>query len=303
MNSTATAKYVGRFAPSPSGPLHFGSLVTALGSFLQAKSNHGQWLVRIEDIDPPREAPGATDSILRCLEAHHLFWDGEVVYQSNRTALYNENIQNLHQQGLTYYCQCTRAELSRLKAQQRCHCASVLNTVRSGAIRFKFQNSNLQFYDQLLGQVTLQDKDVAGQFAIKRKDGFFAYQLAVVVDDIQQGITEVARGADLLDATLYQIALYKAFNKPIPKFLHLPLVLSSSGKKLSKQNHAEEVSTNSVSKNLIDALLFLGMRPPHEVQQSSAENILNWAIIHWDLTQLGTQTERIDNRIGLADSI
>jgi glutamyl-Q tRNA(Asp) synthetase len=300
---TSPANYVGRFAPSPSGPLHFGSLVTALGSYLQAKANKGRWLVRIEDIDPPREIPGASDAILRCLEAHQLFWDDKVIYQSAQSELYNQKIEYLHQQGLTYFCQCTRAQLSSLTADQICHCAAYELAPDGCALRFKYQSTNLQFFDQLLGQVKVKSEALASHFAIKRKDGLFAYQLAVVVDDIQQGITEVARGADLLDATLYQIALYEAFNAPIPDFLHFPVVLSEQGKKLSKQNHAEEVSANLVESNLINALNFLGLSPPLEVQQDSPQNILQWAIAHWDLSQIGTQTGRIDNRIGQADSI
>lgn len=302
-NPTSTSHYVGRFAPSPSGPLHFGSLVTALGSFLQAKSNNGQWLVRIEDIDPPREVPGATDAILRCLEAHHLFWDAEVVYQSRRSDLYNQKIEFLHQQGFTYFCHCTRAQLSSLKASQLCDCATSNKSPNRAAIRFKYQATNLQFFDQLLGLVKIKSEDLAGHFAIKRKDGLFAYQLAVVVDDIYQGITEVARGADLLDATLFQIALYQAFKAPIPNFLHFPVVLGESGKKLSKQNHAKEVSTNLVVGNLIGALGFLGIPPPQELHLDNPQNILQWAIQHWNLSHLGAQTGRIDNRIGQADSI
>jgi glutamyl-Q tRNA(Asp) synthetase len=307
-NVTSDSGYVGRFAPSPSGPMHFGSLVTALGSFLQAKSQNGRWLLRIEDIDPPREVVGASESIMRCLEAHHLFWDHEVVYQSHRGYLYTERIQYLTQQGLTYHCQCSRAQLASLKFDQICVCANqnVNNENRNNensAIRFRHHNIHQQFFDVLLGQVNFPKLDIPAQFAIKRKDNLFAYQLAVVVDDIQQGITEVARGADLLNATLFQLALYQAFKRPAPKFLHFPVVVTEPGKKLSKQNHACEINPNDAQTNLTNALGFLGFLLPKELQRGSAQNILNWALCEWDLRKIPAKTECIDNRIGHKDSI
>jgi glutamyl-Q tRNA(Asp) synthetase len=300
---TSNTSYVGRFAPSPSGHLHFGSLVTALGSYLRAKSQNGKWLLRIEDIDPPREIAGASDSIMRCLEAHQLFWDAEVVYQSKRNDIYNDYIQRLSDRGLTYCCSCTRAQLAKLKSGQRCSCFLLNISVENSAIRFKHHQKYQQFYDELLGKVDMSKHDISSQFSIKRKDGLFAYQLAVVVDDIEQGITEVARGADLLDATSYQLALYQAFDSPAPKFLHFPVVVTQPGKKLSKQNHASEVNTSDVRTNLINALGFLGFSVSKELKQGSAQNILNWAISEWDLSKVPAKTECIDNRIGQADSI
>ena len=307
-NVTSNDGYVGRFAPSPSGQMHFGSLVTALGSFLQAKSHNGRWLLRIEDIDPPREVAGASESIMRCLEAHHLFWDHEVIYQSHRGDLYTEKIQYLTEQGLTYHCQCSRAQLASLKFDQECVCANQNRNNENrnnenSAIRFRHHNIHQGFFDELLGQVNFPKLDVPAQFAIKRKDNLFAYQLAVVVDDIQQGITEVARGADLLDATLFQLALYQAFDKPAPKFLHFPVVVTEPGKKLSKQNHACEINPNDARTNLINALGFLGFLPTKELQRGSVQNILNWAICEWDLRKIPAIPECIDNRIGHEDSI
>lgn len=298
-------QYVGRFAPSPSGPLHFGSLVTALGSFLRAKSQHGKWLLRIEDIDPPREVSGATDAILACLEAHHLYWDEEIVYQSARSDLYDEKIQWLSEQGFTYICQCTRAQLAKLQSGDVCHCATDIRSKTNGmgAIRFRYPEPDYQFNDELQGTVRFSAQSLPAQFAIKRKDGLYAYQLAVVVDDIQQGVTEVARGADLLEATLYQKALYQAFNCSAPKFLHFPVVVTEPGKKLSKQNHAKEVSANYASVNLIQALDFLGLSVPKDMHKEAPAVLLNWAIQVWDLTKLVAQPERIDNRIGYKDSI
>ena len=299
----ASDGYIGRFAPSPTGQLHFGSLVTALGSFLQAKSQDGQWLLRIEDIDPPREVAGASDAIMRCLEAHHLFWDGDVVYQSTRSGLYNEKIQYLTAQGLTYHCQCTRTELAKLTYGQLCDCANQNFGSKNCAVRFRHHNTQQHFYDELLGQVNFPKHDKSTQFAIKRKDTLCAYQLAVVVDDIQQGITEVARGADLIDSTFFQLALYQAFGRPAPKFLHFPMVVTESGEKLSKHKHACEVDINDAAANLINALEFLGLSPSKGLKRGSAENILNWAIQEWDLSNIPVKTECIDNRIGQADSI
>ena len=301
--ATPSEGYVGRFAPSPTGHLHFGSLVTALGSFLQAKSQNGQWLLRIEDVDQPREFAGASDSIMRCLEAHHLFWDGDVVYQSNRSHLYNEKIQDLTAQGLTYHCQCTRLELANLKHDQLCDCANQNLHVENYAIRFRYHNTQQQFYDELLGQVDFPKQGIPAQFAIKRKDALFAYQLAVVVDDIEQGITEVARGADLVDSTFFQLALYHAFESPAPKFLHFPMVVTEPGIKLSKHNHACEVNTHDASTNLVNALEFLGLSVTKELKRESPQNILKWAMQVWDLSHIPAKTECIDNRIGQADSI
>lgn len=302
-NFTPHSGYVGRFAPSPSGHLHFGSLVTALGSFLRAKNSGGQWLLRIEDIDPPREMVGASDSIMRCLENHHLFWDGEVVFQSGRSELYNEKIQYLAEQGFTFYCQCTRAQLAHLEPGQTCGCANQNLSPENKAIRFNHHFIHQYFYDELLGHVEFPKQSIPPQFTIKRKDALFAYQLAVVVDDIQQGITEVARGADLVAATLLQLALYQAFKSPAPKFLHFPVVVTEPGKKLSKQNHACELDPNKVGTNLINALRFLGLPVTKELQRESVANIMNWAISEWDLNKIPAKTECIDNRIGQADSI
>ena len=300
---TNSNSYVGRFAPSPSGHLHFGSLVTALGSFLQAKSQDGQWLLRIEDIDPPREVAGASDSIMRCLEAHHLFWDGEVVYQSNRSDLYNDNIQHLTELGLTYHCKCTRLQLANLKHAQLCDCASQNLSLENSSIRFRYPNTQQKFCDELLGTVDLPKDGIPAQFAIKRKDDLFAYQLAVVVDDIHQGVTEVARGADLVDSTFFQLALYNALDSPVPRFLHFPMVVTEPGKKLSKHNHACEVDINDASTNLINALEFLGLSLTKELRHESAQNILKWAAQVWDVSNIPAKTECIDNRIGQADSI
>ena len=190
-----------------------------------------------------------------------------------------------------------------LKNGETCACAHQNLSAENTAIRFNHHNIQQHFHDELLGQVDFPRHDIPSQFTIKRKDGLFAYQLAVVVDDIQQGITEVARGADLMDATLLQLALYQAFSRPAPKFLHFPVVVTEPGKKLSKQNHASGVNPLNVSANLINALEFLGLPLTKELQRESVPNILNWAISEWDLHKIPAKTECIDNRIGQADSI
>ncbi|MEP1382971.1 MAG: tRNA glutamyl-Q(34) synthetase GluQRS [Paraglaciecola sp.] len=297
------SQYVGRFAPSPSGPLHFGSLVTALASYLQAKSQQGRWLLRIEDIDPPREIKGASKNILRCLEAHHLFWDEDVTYQSTRSALYEQTLHGLMEQGHTYACQCTRAELSELANGNVCGCAESPSLTQNSAIKFKHLDPILEFQDGLLGTQAFDKSAIPAQFSLKRKDGLYAYQLAVVVDDIQQGITEVARGADLLDATVFQLALYKALQVSAPSFMHFPVVVTPSGKKLSKQNHAKAIDVKQVNHNLCDALAFLGMTVPKSCRTETPQNIIAWAVERWDLRQITAKTARIDNRIGGLDSI
>lgn len=297
------SQYVGRFAPSPSGPLHFGSLVTALASFLQAKSQQGRWLLRIEDIDPLREVKGASEDILTCLEAHHLFWDDDVTYQSTRSDLYEQTLDRLKAQGFTYSCQCTRAQLSELPNGSLCDCTESKVVIQNSAIKFKHLDPILEFQDSLLGIQKFDKSAIPAQFSLKRKDGLYAYQLAVVVDDIAQGITEVARGADLLDATVFQLALFKAFGAIPPSFAHFPVVVTPSGKKLSKQNHAKAIDVKQANHNLCDALNFLGMSVPNNYSFETPQNIIAWAIEHWDLRQITAKTARIDNRIGGLDSI
>lgn len=299
----SSTQYVGRFAPSPSGPLHFGSLVTALGSYIQAKFNGGKWLLRIEDLDPPREVAGASDDILRCLERHHLYWDDELVYQSQRMDIYQQKIDWLLEKKFGFYCQCTRANLNKLRKNSYCPCFNQHQALPNNAVRFKHLNPIRSFDDKLLGKIEFQLNELPNQFAIKRKDGLIAYQLAVVVDDIQQGITEVARGADLLPATVFQLALYRAFDCVSPDFLHFPVVVSETGRKLSKQNHAPAIHENRVMDNLVAALGFLGLPVNSDMFASDPETILAWAIENWDLKKLVAKTEQIDNRIAQADSI
>jgi glutamyl-Q tRNA(Asp) synthetase len=303
LNASPSLAYVGRFAPSPSGPLHFGSLVTALGSYLQARKLQGKWLVRIEDIDPPREISGASARILETLEQHHLYWDDTPVYQSQRTALYQEKINDLATQGSTFFCHCTRAQLASLTAKKLCLCADNDVSADDAAVRFKNSAGIVSFYDLVQQQVNSVVRDTQAQFAIKRKDGLFAYQLAVVVDDIAQGISEVVRGADLLHATFYQLALYKAFGAQPPRFAHLPLVLNANGAKLSKQNHALAIDSQQAALNLFNAMEFLGLMPPASLAKAAPRDMLNWAIDAWDLSAVPRKIACNDNRIKALYSI
>jgi glutamyl-Q tRNA(Asp) synthetase len=303
ITSSSNLGYIGRFAPSPSGPLHFGSLVAALASFLQAKQHKGQWLLRIEDIDPPREQVGAASEILHTLEQHGLYWDGEVQYQSQRSELYEQTLCWLEDNDLCYRCQCSRKKLRAQEPDLSCPCQGLKLKASGCSIRFKNRSPVAGFSDRLLGPVKFEREHSHGDFLVKRRDGLYAYQLAVVVDDIAQGITEVARGADLLQATAYQLALYEAFSQAPPTYLHFPLVMSESGKKLSKQNHAEGIVNTIASRNIVDALEFLGLPIPLEIHRAGISELLDWATNEWKNRAVSAKTERIDNRIGGPDSI
>ena len=296
-------QYIGRFAPSPSGPLHFGSLVAALGSYLQAKKQNGLWLVRIEDIDPPREQRGASVDILHTLEQHGLHWDGPPIYQSRQSNFYEQALSWLQENKQTYYCRCSRKQRQALGENQRCPC-SELNLLSTGcSTRFKNTDPAIGFRDQLLQKVEFEPSQTQGDFVVKRKDGLYAYQLAVVVDDILQGVTEVVRGSDLLPATAYQLALYQAFVHPPPRYLHLPVVVSQPGKKLSKQNHAPAVDNRRAGTNIIDALSFLGISVPTTLLKATVDELLLWMTQEWNVNALMAKTEGIDNRIDRPDSI
>jgi glutamyl-Q tRNA(Asp) synthetase len=295
--------YVGRFAPSPSGALHFGSLVAALGSYLQARKEKGQWLVRIEDIDPPREVAGASENILNTLEQHSLHWDAPPIYQSKRSVLYQEKIDWLMANGYTFNCHCTRAKLAALNFEKPCSCSQLTLPLAGCAVRIKIDVDIASFYDDIQMHVARKSDECDAMFAIKRKDGLFAYQLAVVVDDIAQGITQVVRGADLLQATFYQLTLYKAFGIAPPRFAHLPLVLSANGTKLSKQNHAQAIDAKRVNQNLYDAMCFLGLLPPVILKSATPSDMLNWAINAWELSTVPHNVVCKDNRIGALYSI
>lgn len=294
LTGSPPAAYIGRFAPSPTGPLHQGSLVSALASYLHAYSYGGQWLVRMEDLDPPREIPGAATAILRSLEDHGLEWDGEVLYQSRRLPAYEEVVQVLRAAELVYPCDCTRQDLQAMNGiyDGRCRTRRVDSGVPH-ALRLKLYDlpqrttSDLvEFVDLIQGEQTQNLRSIAGDQIVKRKDGLFAYQLAVVVDDIAQRVTHIIRGRDLLDVSARQIFLFQLLNASVPVFGHVPLVMNGQGQKLSKQNLAEPLSSERAGNNLWHALTFLGQNPPAELHNAEAEEVLNWARTNWQLSSI-----------------
>lgn len=282
--------YRGRFAPSPTGPLHFGSLVTALASYLDARARDGEWLVRIEDLDPLRESPEAANQILHSLTKHHLIWDGEVRYQSARLATYQQLADQLIEQGKAYYCGCSRKELQANDGRHPYHCRTGGSAPedRPRAIRYALANEHAHWHDRILGGQHQTVRAEVDDPVIIRKEGFVAYQLAVVVDDIDQGVTDVVRGSDLLETTAQQRQIFRALMVSPPGWAHIPVVLNGQGQKLSKQNHAPALDDSQPAANLWHALTALGQRPPQSMRRESPTQILAWALEHWslDLTPL-----------------
>jgi len=278
----------GRFAPSPTGPLHFGSLVAAVGSFLSAKAQGGEWLVRIEDLDPPREVAGASDDILRTLEAYGFEWDGEVLYQSRRADAYEAALETLRRVGALYPCACTRGEIadsSLLGIEGPVYPGTCRGGLAAGrrarSLRVRTDGALIEFKDRLQGAQRSQLDREIGDFVVRRADGCFAYQLAVVVDDAGQGITEVVRGADLLTSTARQIHLQRLLGFPTPDYLHLPAALNAQGEKLSKQTRAEPLPRDRPVAPLWRALVFLGQNPPPEWQAARVDEFWRMALARW----------------------
>jgi glutamyl-Q tRNA(Asp) synthetase len=280
--------YRGRFAPSPTGPLHFGSLVAAVGSYLDAKHHQGKWLVRIEDIDIPRTVKGAADEILSTLESYALHWDEDIIYQSQRTAAYEEAFHRLKKTDAVYPCACSRKEIAD-SALQRGDELVYPGTCRNGiaqdktarAWRVRVHDTTINFNDKLQENITQNLAHEVGDFVVLRADGLFAYQLAVVVDDAFQDITHVVRGADLLYSTPRQIYLQRLLKFTTPAYMHLPVVVNAQGEKLSKQTLAKPVEKTNVASTLFDALVFLCQQPPAELRLSTIEHILAWGLVNW----------------------
>lgn len=283
--------YRGRFAPSPSGYLHFGSLITALASFLDARKNNGTWLVRIEDIDPPREKTGASKIILNTLEAYGLEWDEDILYQSKQSELYQEKLNSLFTNQQSYYCRCTRAEIKAIGGTYLGHCKQAKYSAKNAAMRIINSHPISSYQDLIQGKVICSAKFSNEDFIVFRKDGLFAYQLAVVIDDDYQGITDVIRGCDLLESTVRQQSLFHILGKPTPNYGHIPLAVTTQGYKLSKQNNAPAIDANNPQTSLIKALEFLGQQPPAELSTYSAAEIIEWAIPHWQRDILPKQRE------------
>ncbi len=284
-----SVRYIGRFAPSPSGPLHFGSLIAAVGSYLRAHSQGGHWLVRMEDLDPPREVPGAADEILRTLERFGLEWHGSVLYQSQRHDRYQAILTRLLEQDRAYYCDCTRKRIKAIGGLYDGHCRDRGLGAEGCAIRLRNHLAIAHFEDRLLGTIQTEPAFAAEDFILRRRDGLFAYQLAVVLDDHDQGVTEVVRGNDLLEATVRQCTLYAQLGWPAPGFLHLPLAVQSDGKKLSKQNHAPALTEGECSAQLAQALAFLGHPLPTELSRAPVREQLRHAVAQFRLEALPRQ--------------
>jgi len=281
--------YRGRFAPSPTGPLHFGSLVAAVASFVDARAQGGSWLVRMEDLDPPRVVPGAADDILRTLEAFGLHWDETVVYQSARHAAYEAALQRLEARGAIFPCACTRKEIADSALGPDGTpiypgtCRNGLQPGKTGrAIRVRVDDAVIRFVDRLQGEVVQELARSVGDFVVRRADGVYAYQLAVVVDDAWQGVTDVVRGADLLDSTPRQIHLQRLLDLPTPRYLHVPVATNARGEKLSKQTLAAPVDAKRPGCGLTAALDFLGHPVPDALRGAPPADILDWAVAHWN---------------------
>jgi glutamyl-Q tRNA(Asp) synthetase len=289
-----TKQYIGRFAPSPSGPLHFGSLVAALASYLDARANNGQWLLRIEDLDPPREPVGAADNIIHQLESLGLLWDGEVLFQSKRIEAYYSALTELATEGLCFRCFCSRQDVRATKNKYNGKCRAnglsardlqyPINEYPGTSIRIRTDSKTVSFEDTILGSFRFQLSESGGDFVIRRKDGMVAYQLAVVIDDAWQGVTNVVRGVDLLSSTPKQRYLQTVLGLAQPTYTHTPIVTDTNGTKLSKQTFASAIDPAEAFPLLFRALTMLGQSPPKQrVFSRSPRSLLRWAIDHWEL--------------------
>lgn len=287
--------YRGRFAPSPTGPLHFGSLIAAVGSFLQARTQRGEWYVRIEDLDTPRVAAGAADAILKTLARLQMRWDGPVIYQSARNDAYRAALNALRVNGKIYVCACTRREIAD-SSIVGIDGAVYPGTCRAGlplgraprAWRVDTRDARIRVRDAVFGDMTQDVEHEVGDFVVLRADGTFTYQLAVVVDDAAQGINEVVRGADLLDSTARQIYLQRLLALPTPRYLHLPVAVNARGEKLSKQTFAAAVDEEHPAATIAGALRLLNHTPPPELVHDLPA-LWRWAIANWKIEKLTPQ--------------
>ena len=292
LSPSTSATYTGRFAPSPSGPLHFGSLVAAVGSYLEARSRGGRWLLRIEDVDSPRTVPGAAEGILATLARFGFEWDGEVVWQSQRTEAYIAALERLKAAGHAFPCACTRREMAD-SALARDGSRRYPGTCRPGlppgrsarAWRVRAEGT-IRFEDAIQGWQQEDLEHDSGDYVVLRADGLFAYQLAVVVDDGEAGITHIVRGADLLDSTARQIHLQGLLGMPQPAYAHLPVATNAAGEKLSKQTLAQAIDEQPPAAALVAALRFLGQAPPAALARASLAEVWQWAQQYWCLAAI-----------------
>jgi glutamyl-Q tRNA(Asp) synthetase len=285
-----SASYVGRFAPSPTGPLHFGSLLAAVSSYLQARCANGKWLLRIENIDLPREQIGADTEIITALHAFGFEWDDSATYQNNFNARHEAIIAGLLSTGTAYECACSRRDLADAKRGPLG--AIYPGTCRQGqsaadfAIRMQTNNDPIEFVDELQGPQSQRLESESGDFIIKRRDGLIAYHLAVVADDFDQGITEIVRGIDLLDSTARHIHLQRILNFSTPTYAHIPVVANRDGQKLSKLTGAPAINADGAVPTLLAALEALYQGPPKSLANGNLHNIWEWAIENWDISRL-----------------
>jgi glutamyl-Q tRNA(Asp) synthetase len=281
--------YRGRFAPSPTGPLHFGSLIAAVGSWLRARAQNGAWLVRMEDLDREREVPGAAQDILATLAAFGMVPDEPVVWQSRRTDAYDAAFARLRDD--VFECRCSRSDLAAHGGLHRGVCVAVPDPARPSAWRMRVDDRDIGFTDLLQGACSQNLVGDVGDFVVRRVEGGYAYQLAVVVDDAEACITEVVRGSDLLDSTPRQIYLQQRLDLPTPEYLHLPLALDRDGAKLSKSTRALPVDRTDPLPALRAALEFLGLHAADRATAANSEMLLAAAIPHFDLTAIRRKSE------------
>lgn len=282
MTASHTSSYIGRFAPTPSGHLHFGSLVAALASYLDARAVGGRWLLRMEDLDPPREEPGAQAAILKALESYGFEWDGEMVRQSERHAAYAEVLDRLFNQGLAYACTCSRKQLEPYHGIYPGLCRNTGHSQEDAAIRLRVPELEYRFTDRVQGEFRQHLGRDVGDFVIRRRDGLYAYQLAVVLDDAWQGVTDIVRGADLLDSTPRQLYLQELLGLPQPRYLHVPLITQPDGHKLGKSYRSPPLAADQATPLLLRALRALGQKTDSEMVHASPREVLSWGIEHWD---------------------
>lgn len=291
-HSIPSAKpYVGRFAPSPTGPLHFGSLVCALASFLHAKQHNGKWLVRIEDVDTPRVDASMSASILASLCSHGLIGDDEVSYQSHHASTYEIYLAKLAANNVLYGCACSRQQIKSRGTSYDGHCRELGLPFHKHAIRFKHNTDNSMFTDLFLGQQHIKNAIAREDPVVKRADGIYSYHLAVVVDDIEQNVTHVVRGNDLLETTPVHLSLFNALNASSPEYLHIPIVAQKPNEKLSKQHCSPAIDNSCPIDNVKLALQYLGIEQEIIPTNISIEALLAWAIANWSLKLLPKQSE------------
>lgn len=295
--------YIGRFAPSPTGPLHFGSLVAAVASFCDAKANTGKWLLRMEDVDKQRAVKGAANYIIQTLAEFGFEWDGEIVYQSQRSELYSAQLEKLKQTELVYPCTCSRKDIELTKPTMGIEGAIYPKTCLNSAVkpnkqaawRVQTLDEVMTFQDAIQGLIKQNISRDIGDFVLLRADKLFAYQLAVVVDDAAQNITHIVRGADLLLSTPRQIYLQRLLTLATPKYAHIPIICNSAGEKLSKQTLAKAITKDNASALMFKALSLLNQHPPSELLYEPVQTILKWGVDHWQLNAVGRKNLLIED--------